>query len=273
MKIKDIIKIATQRLSSSCQRPQFEAQLLLCFYLKKDRIYLELNSDKNLENLEEFWNLIERREDNEPYEYIIGEVSFYDITLYINSGVLIPRPETEILIDEISQIIVEKNINSLVEIGVGSGAISIVLARRFPHLEIYATDLYDKPLALAKKNIDKFNLSSQITLIKSNLMDNITQNIDMVVSNPPYIANDFKLEKNVVDYEPSTALFGGRVGDELLRQIILDTKARDIKYLACEMGYDQKEPLSKFLDSLGIKDYNFYQDLAGIDRGFVGCVS
>ncbi|SHO80365.1 Protein-N(5)-glutamine methyltransferase PrmC, methylates polypeptide chain release factors RF1 and RF2 [hydrothermal vent metagenome] len=268
MQIKDIIKIATKKLSNSCQRPQYEAQLLLCFYLKKDRIYLELNSDKELDNLDGFWELISRREDNEPYEYIVGEVSFYDITLYINSGVLIPRPETEILIDKISQTIVKESINSIVEIGVGSGAISIVLARKFPHLKIYATDLYDAPLRLAQKNIDKFNLSSQITLIKSNLIDNLKDSVDMVVSNPPYIANDFKLEKNVVDYEPSSALFGGRVGDELLKQIILDTKSRGIKFLACEMGYDQREPLSKFMDSLGIIDYKFYQDLAGLDRGF-----
>ena len=211
MKIKDIIIKATKRLFSSCHRPQFEAQLLLCFYLKEDRIYLELNSDKELDNLEGFWELIDRRADDEPYEYIVGEVSFYDIELYINSGVLIPRPETEILIDKISQTIIDNSINSIVEIGVGSGAISIVLARKFSHLKIYATDLYDAPLKLAQKNIDKFNLASQITLVKSNLMDNIVDDIDMVISNPPYIADDFILEKNVIDYEPSSALFGGRV--------------------------------------------------------------
>ena len=89
----------------------------------------------------------------------------------------------------------------------------------------------------------------------------------MVISNPPYIANNFILEKNIIEYEPKSALFGGKVGDELLKQIILDTKKREIKFLACEIGYDQKKSLSKFMDSLGITNYNFYQDLAGLDRG------
>jgi len=93
--------------------------------------------------------------------------------------------------------------------------------------------------------------------------------LELVVSNPPYIAENFLLESNVVDYEPKEALFGGRVGDELLKQIILDVKKRDIKYLACEMGYDQKEPITSFVNALGVESIRFYKDLAGFDRGFV----
>jgi len=101
------------------------------------------------------------------------------------------------------------------------------------------------------------------------LIDEVTEAVELVVSNPPYIAEDFLLESNVVDYEPKEALFGGRAGDELLKQIILDVKARGIKWLACEMGYDQKEPLSAFVNELGVKSIQFYKDLAGFDRGFV----
>jgi release factor glutamine methyltransferase len=92
--------------------------------------------------------------------------------------------------------------------------------------------------------------------------------LELVVSNPPYIANNFKLEKNVGEYEPKEALFGGVVGDELLKQIVLDVQAQNIKYLACEMGYDQKEPMIKFFNKIGIKYYSFYKDLAGFHRGF-----
>jgi len=268
MTIKTAIHKATTLLSESCPRPQFEAQLLLAHFLGQDRIYLTLHDNKEIEDLEAFWQLIERRSNHEPYEYIVGKVSFYDIELFINEGVLIPRPETEILIDKVSKIIETQNIQSMAEIGVGSGAISIVLARKFPHLQIIATDLYEAPLKLAQKNIKHFGLEN-ITLIQSNLMDNVSQKVDLVVSNPPYIAEGFKLEKNVEAYEPSTALFGGRVGDELLKQIILDTHKRGVKYLACEMGYDQKAPLSSFMDAHAISNYSFYQDLAGLDRGFV----
>jgi release factor glutamine methyltransferase len=90
-----------------------------------------------------------------------------------------------------------------------------------------------------------------------------------VVSNPPYIAEDFLLESNVIDYEPKEALFGGESGDELLKQIILDVKKRGIKYLACEMGYDQKEPLQAFVNVIGVEYIQFYQDMAQFDRGFV----
>lgn len=266
MTIQKALNKAATLLQESCPRPQYEAQLLLAHYLQKDRIYLTLNDQEEIKALDGFWALIERRADHEPYEYIVGKVSFYDIELFINEGVLIPRPETEILIDKVSEIIEHNDIQNIVEIGVGSGAISIVLARKFPHLNIIATDLYEAPLKLAQKNIDHFGLSN-ITLIQSNLMDGVDTPIDLVVSNPPYIADDFELEKNVEAYEPHTALFGGRVGDELLKQIIIDSQQHGVKYLACEMGYDQKEPLAKFLSENNINKYKFYQDLTGFDRG------
>jgi release factor glutamine methyltransferase len=100
-------------------------------------------------------------------------------------------------------------------------------------------------------------------------MDEVNQKVELVVSNPPYIAEDFILESNVVEYEPKEALFGGKVGDELLKQIILDVKNRGIRWLACEMGYDQKAPLQTFVNELGVKSIQFYKDLAGFDRGFV----
>ncbi|MFK5976823.1 MAG: peptide chain release factor N(5)-glutamine methyltransferase, partial [Sulfurovum sp.] len=101
------------------------------------------------------------------------------------------------------------------------------------------------------------------------LIDEVSEAIELVVSNPPYIAEDFILESNVIDYEPKEALLGGRVGDELLKQIITDVKARDIKYLACEMGYDQKEPIENFVNEIGVEYIKFYQDLSEFDRGFL----
>ena len=269
MRIKELLIKTTNVLKEVCERPQYEAELLLAYHLQKDRMYLITHDCDEVQEQEFFETLVQRRANNEPYEYIVGEASFYDIELEVEKGVLIPRPETEILIDLVAEIIEKEHITDIAEIGIGSGAISIVLARKFTSLNIVATDICEKPLEVAQKNIDRFNLSSQITLMNSNLIDEVKIPIELVVSNPPYIANDFLLESNVVDYEPKEALFGGRVGDELLKQIILDVKAKNIKYLACEMGYDQKEPIVEFVKIVGVQKIEFYKDLAGFDRGFL----
>jgi len=269
MTIKQTLTNATKELNNSCERPQFEAELLLAHHLKKDRTYLHAFDDKEVENSEAFQALIKRRANHEPYEYIVGEASFYDIELNVEQGVLIPRPETEILIDLVAEIIEKEKILSIAEIGVGSGAISVVLARKFPKLKIIATDICDTPIKVSYSNIKKYQVEDRVTVIKSSILDELKEPIELVVSNPPYIAEDFVLESNVVDYEPKEALFGGVIGDELLKQIVLDVKARDIKYLACEMGYDQKEPMIEFFNEIGIESYEFYEDLAGFDRGFI----
>jgi release factor glutamine methyltransferase len=230
-----------------------------------------IHDGDEVEDVEGFEALVARRANHEPYEYIVGEASFYDIHLKVEPGVLIPRPETEILIDLVAGIIQREQITSIAEIGVGSGAISVVLARKFPQLKIIATDICDTPLKVAGENIADHGLQKQITLRKSNLIDEVREPVELVVSNPPYIAEDFLLERNVADYEPKEALFGGRVGDELLKQIITDVKDRGIRWLACEMGYDQKEPIAAFVKEIGVQSIDFYQDLSGHDRGFVIC--
>jgi len=269
MTIKEGLAWARTALEESCERPQFEAELLLAHHLQKDRMYLMTHDRDMLEDVEGYGRLVERRAAHEPYEYIVGSASFYDLHLEVEGGVLIPRPETEILIDLVAKIIEREKITKIAEIGVGSGAISIVLARKFPELSIIATDISEVPLRVAKKNIETFGLEKQIELRKSNLIDEVDEKVELVVSNPPYIAEDFLLESNVVDYEPKEALFGGKVGDELLKQIILDVKEKGIKWLACEMGYDQKAPITSFVKEIGVQSIKFYKDLAGFDRGFI----
>jgi len=269
MTINESIKWGAVQLEERCERPHYESELLLAHHLQKDRMFLITHASDKVEELDSFEKLISRRAKHEPYEYIVGAASFYDIHLAVEAGVLIPRPETEILIDLVAEIIEKEKIIRIAEIGVGSGAISVVLARKFPSLKVIATDICDTPLKVAGKNRDTFGLQEQIKLRKSNLIDEVSEEIELVVSNPPYIAEDFLLKSNVVDYEPKEALFGGRVGDELLKQIIVDVKAKGIKYLACEMGYDQKEPLQAFVNEIGVKSIQFYKDLAGFDRGFI----
>ncbi|CAA6801524.1 MAG: Protein-N(5)-glutamine methyltransferase PrmC, methylates polypeptide chain release factors RF1 and RF2 [uncultured Sulfurovum sp.] len=269
MKINETLTWASEQLIESCERPRFEAELLLAYHLQKDRTYLHAFDNQEVDNLTIFKDLIKRRANHEPYEYIVGEASFYDVVLSVESGVLIPRPETEILIDLVAEIIEKENIRKIAEVGVGSGAISLVLARKFFDLHIIGTDICDIPIQVAQSNFEKYEVADRVELRTSNILDNVSETVELVVSNPPYIADDFELEKNVGEYEPKEALFGGKVGDELLKQIVLDVQVKKIKFLACEMGYDQKEPMTQFFNKIGVKSYTFYKDLAGVDRGFV----
>ena len=178
---------------------------------------------------------------------------------------MIPRPETEILVDKVLEIASLYKAPKIAEIGTGSGIISIMLALK-TNAKIVATDINEKALKLAKKNALKFNVSEKIDFVKCSYIDEISGDIDILVSNPPYIARDYKLDKFVIN-EPHEALFGGEVGDEILKNIILIARNRDIKNIACEMGYDQRASMEMALKFNGYKSA-FYKDLAGFDRGF-----
>ena len=141
----------------------------------------------------------------------------------------------------------------IAEIDTGSGIISVMLALK-TNAKIVATDINEKALKLAKKNALKFNVSDKIDFVKCSYIDEISGSIDILVSNPPYIARGYKLDKFVIN-EPHEALFGGEIGDEILKNI------------ACEMGYDQRASMEMALKFNGFKS-TFYKDLAGFDRGF-----
>ncbi|NWF66057.1 MAG: peptide chain release factor N(5)-glutamine methyltransferase, partial [Campylobacterales bacterium] len=202
----------------------------------------------------------------EPLEYITNRVSFYSNEFFIDYGALIPRPETELLIDEVLKI--AKDGDTIFEIGVGSGIISIMLALNLKNSNIFASDISLEALNVANKNIQNYNLENQIITMNTNLLDGFNQKIDILVSNPPYIKDSYKIDENL-KYEPQNALFGGADGDEILKQIIVLAKQRCVKYLVCEMGYDQKESIKNFANSLDLFDIAFYKDYANFDRGFV----
>ena len=267
MSIDEALTVATNELTEVVQRPRFEAEILMSFYLKKDRVWLHVNSQKEIEDLQEFFKLVKRRKEYEPIEYIIGWVSFYDIELEVGPGVLIARPETELLVDEAVKIIQKYNLKVVCEIGVGSGAVSIVLARRFKDLQIVATDISETALNYAKKNIRRFCLEDRIELHKTSLMDNIDKKVDIIVSNPPYICKDYDLPRAVL-FEPKSALIGGDRGDEIIRNIILTAKEKRVPHLLCEIGYDQRESIANFCEMLNLNEPIFYKDLANLDRGF-----
>ena len=266
---KEVVREYSKELRDITHIPQKEVEILLLHLLDKNTIWLHLNFDKPCEVENELKKLVARRKTHYPIEYIIGKASFYGEMFYTLYGVLIPRPETEILVEKAEEILKDIESPKVIEIGVGSGIISVMLALLIKDIKIIAVDINEKALELAQKNARKHGVENKITFNKSDLFENIPEaTYDMVISNPPYIANDYKLPTNV-KYEPSNALFGGKIGDELLKNIIETTHNMKIPYLLCEMGYDQKKPLSEYIN----KKYNylnleFYHDLEGFDRGF-----
>jgi release factor glutamine methyltransferase len=253
------------------ERPKMESETLLLHILKKDRIYLILNSGDFLSEREkiEYLNYLQRRREREPIEYITNRVSFYSQYFFVDRGVLIPRPETELLIDRVVEIGEELDSPEILEIGVGSGVISLMLGKLLPEASILGVDISEEALKIADTNLKEMNLLN-VEFQQSDLFSSVENpnRFQIIVSNPPYISDSEqgKLQREL-DYEPDIALYGGEVGDEVLRRIIDQFFQIEAKYLLCEMGYDQREKIERYVDNRG--KLEFYRDLAGLDRGFI----
>ncbi len=266
--VSELLKEITQTLDPHIERASREAQLLLMAYLKKDELWLITHQKEELENLEELFEWVERRSKNEPFEYITQNVSFYSEEFFIKEGALIPRPETEILIDTVIKNFPDKSASiTFAEVGIGSGIISIVLAQHFLNANFIAVDISQKALEIAKINIEKFGLTNRIELRLGSLLEPISEKIDYLVSNPPYIEDGISLESNL-SYEPQNALYGGKIGDEIIQKLLDEVLSRKIRFFSCEMGYDQKDKIQNYLKKSQFNSLDFYKDYSGFDRGF-----
>ena len=256
------------------RRARLESELLLAFALGVGREWLHAWGEREVESeaLARFEGYIARRKSHEPFEYITQSAGFYSREFFVSHGVLVPRPESELLIDKAREVIARSGVKRVGEIGVGSGVLAITLALECPDISVVATDISQDALAIAQTNISRHHtesnrLKERITLKHASLLDGIEEQIDLLISNPPYIAQDYALDASVMQ-EPHCALFGGVVGDEILLEIITLARERGIEHLICEMGYDQRESLSRALGEAGF-EAEFYQDYALWDRGFV----
>lgn len=265
--VADILKELTQILQG-IPRASREAQLLLMAHLGVDELWLITNQKTELKDVSEVFEWAKRRAKNEPFEYITNRVSFYSEEFYIDEGALIPRPETELLIDEVLKRIEDKeSVLTFAEVGVGSGIISIMLAKHLSNAKFIAVDISQKALDVAKKNIEKFDLGDRIELRLGSLLEPIDERVDYLVSNPPYIEDGVSLESNL-SYEPQNALFGGRVGDEIIKELLDEVLKQKISYFSCEMGYDQQDKIQRYLEEQKFKSLEFYKDYSDFDRGF-----
>ncbi len=266
--VKELLKEIVKRLEAHIPRAPREAQLFLMAYLEVDELWLITHQSYEVSDTKRLFEWVDRRAKNEPFEYIVKSVSFYSEEFFIAEGALIPRPETELLIDEVIKHYPNKEANiTFVEVGVGSGIISIMLAKHFTNARFIGVDISQEALYIAKINIEKFDLSERIELRFGSLLEPVSEKIDFLVSNPPYIEEGVVLESNL-SYEPQNALYGGKIGDEIIKELLDAVLTREIRFFSCEMGYDQKDKIRAYLENKKYKCLEFYQDLSGFDRGF-----
>lgn len=280
MNIGSLLNLATKMLNSKkIDTARLDSQLILGKVLNKDKIYLMINSNEEVEEKdeEEFLKLINKRMENMPIRYILGEVDFMGLDFYIEEGVLIPRSDTEVLVEEVLKIIDKDKELNLCDLCSGSGAIGISLAHYRKNIMVDLIDFYEKPEKISKKNIVRNKLENQVKFIKSDLLKEPIKELkryDIIVSNPPYIKENVidTLMDDVKNYEPRTALSGGDSGLIFYERIVEESKKalKENGILAFEIGYDQGDSVRNIMKNGGYIDINVVKDLAGLDRVVIG---
>lgn len=273
MNIKQALEEAKNILkSNNFEDSNIIAKELLSYVLKKDKVYLTINSDTALTDTEyaEFTKYIEQIIDGKPLQYITQKQEFMGIDFFVNEDVLIPQPDTEILVETVLDICKKYDKQSLriLDLCTGSGAIAISLSKIL-NTQVFASDVSIKALKVAEKNNVLNN--SKVEFIESNLFEQINgEKFDIIVSNPPYIKNEeIKLLSKQVQNEPYIALSGGEDGLDFYRKIIDEAYKHINKngYLCLEIGYDQKEDLIKLIKQNENYEYeNCIKDLSNNDR-------
>lgn len=273
MNIKQALEEAKNILkSNNFEDSNIIAKELLSYVLKKDKVYLTINSDTALTDTEyaEFTKYIEQIIDGKPVQYIIQKQEFMGMKFFVNEDVLIPQPDTEILVETVLDICKRYGNQSLriLDLCTGSGAIAISLSKIL-NTQVFASDISTKALKVAEKNNVLNN--SKVEFIESNLFEQINgEKFDIIVSNPPYIKNEeIKLLSKQVQNEPYIALSGGEDGLDFYRKIIDEAYKYINKngYLCLEIGYDQKEDLIKLIKQNENYEYeNCIKDLSNNDR-------
>lgn len=281
MEINKLLRLGVDKIKGrQYGNPILEATLLLGKLLKVDKVYIYTHGDEEVPDfvVDKFFEMIDRRKEGYPIQYIINEKEFMGLDFYVEEGVLIPRPDTEILVeyvlDYIDKVYGKEKID-LLDIGIGSGAIGISIAYYKKNANVYGVDISDSALRVSNINKERFNLNN-VTLIKSDLFENIDKNrkFHIIASNPPYISRrDMEiLQEEVKNYEPKIALEGGLDGLDFYRRIIPESKCYLYQggLLILEIGYDQNIQVRNMMEREGFINIKTLKDLQGFDRVVLG---
>jgi release factor glutamine methyltransferase len=279
LKLGDFLRLAEGRLQESSQsgNARRDAEFLLGHVLGRDRSWLLTNRNADLNRLQmgTYEKLLERRAAGEPIQYIVGETEFYGLPFAVTPDVLIPRPETEHLVEKAIELAGRFDEPRIVDVGTGSGAIAVALAYRLPGARMTAIDLSPRALAVARANAEKNGVAEQIRLLQGDLLDSLAgERFEMVVSNPPYVpaADRASLAVEVREHEPALALFAGDDGLDVIRRLAVEASAALVPGggFLMEFGYGQRPAVCQLLEKAGFVEIDFIADLQGIPRVAVG---
>ena len=278
--IEQLLQISVKNLKENqIESALLDTQILLSRLLGVDRLYLHIHSNDDVQTKIEtnFLEQVEKRSRHMPIAYITKQKEFMALTFYVDERVLIPRNDTEILVENAIAIIERsrKNKIEILDLCCGSGCIGISLAHECPHAHVTLSDISSEALEVAKINIEKYDLSQRIDLVRSDLFENIPpKKFDMITANPPYITTEelTGLEKDILDYEPSLALSGGDDGLDFYKQILKKASdyLRSKGYLIFEIGYLQGNKVKELMLTHGFTDVQVIRDYAENDRIVLG---
>lgn len=270
MTIKQALAHAREILvTNNIEDAPLECELLLRHTLKISRVqlYTDLDHELSPEQERTFWHLIERRKNGEPTAYITEHREFYGLDFYVDPRVLIPRPESELLVEEALSLAQSHTLSTIAEIGTGCGAIAISLALNLPQAKIYATDISASALDVALLNCQKHGVVDRVFLLQGDMLDPLPEPVDLIIANLPYVKeSDLPGSAN---FEPVLALNGGSDGLEKIRQLCSQAshKLRPEGSLLLEIGQGQRKALTEFLGSLFPNaEIEVMPDLSGIER-------
>lgn len=274
MKILEILKNATEILQKNgIAEPRREAISLLAFALRKDKTFLIAHNDYELSADEEiyFKSVLERRARREPFQYITGKQEFYGLDFIVTPDVLIPRPETELIVENAIEILKMQKNSRFCEIGVGSGCISVSILQNVETVLATSADISTKALEIAKKNAEKHHVLKRLELKLSDIFDALSKEFfDLIVSNPPYIPRkDIEnLQLEVRDFEPLNALTDGKNGLSIIKKIISDAPKflKPNGFLLMEIGYNQADEVKQMFDAKFWQLVEILPDLQNILR-------
>lgn len=269
--IKQFLITASRTLSDYSDSARLDAELLLLKILAKPRTFLFSHPEYSLtqNEIEQVTNLLELRQQGTPIAHILGQQEFWSLPLMVTPDTLIPRADTEILVEQ--ALLKLKTIEAPIvfDLGTGTGAIALAIASERPDAQVYASDTSSKALKVAQQNIESLAINN-IQLLKSDWLNQFSKlKADLIVSNPPYIGHDCQLiENNVKTYEPHSALFSKQNGYKDLLTIISQSKyhLRPCGTLLLEHGLNQELILNKALVEAGFKQISNHKDLADINR-------
>jgi release factor glutamine methyltransferase len=261
--VADVLRGATSALAGSSDSPRLDAELLLAFALDVDRARLVLDAQMELQpdTLARFEEMVTRRAASEPVAYILGYKDFRRITLAVDRRVLIPRPETELLVD-IGLTLPAGG--SVVDVGTGSGAVALALKDERPDLSVWATEVDPDALAVARENGDRLGLD--VEFVQADLLTGVDRRFDAVLGNLPYVAEGSQLPPDIAGYEPDLALFGGPDGLDPVRRLL--PMVAEVPLIALEVGL--AEAAASLLEDAGFRSVERLRDLAGHERVVLG---